>query len=308
MKKWMLLGVIVLTHFVAIAQSAKQLGVADSLFLVGDWKNAAIQYEAVLPNLPNNGLGWSRLGFAYHNTGDYEQAIASYMKALQAKPTQQLQASVYARLTRSYAKQNKLDLAIESLEKALDAEYSNLSELESSTDLENVRRDPRFSKLILRTRENAFPCLTQSKLREFDFWIGEWTVYPNGSKTIVGNSRVEMASGGCMILENWTAVGATPNEGKSMNYVNHATGKWEQLWIGSGGITANNPQRFVNGDYRDKAMRFEYEQTSPQGRKQIGRFTFFNEGNNRVRQLNEVSSDNGKTWSTVYDFVYVRKD
>ena len=110
-----------------------------------------------------------------------------------------------------------------------------------------------------------------------------------------------------MILENWTAKGNVPNEGKSMNFVNPSTGKWEQLWIGSGGINQNNPQQFVNGTYTDDAMRFEFEQITPQGSKQVGRFIFFNEGPDQVRQFNEVSSDEGKTWTTVYDFVYKRK-
>jgi hypothetical protein len=54
-------------------------------------------------------------------------------------------------------------------------------------------------------------------------------------------------------------------------------------------------------------MRFTFEQLNPQGGKQTGRFIFFNEGPDQVRQFNEVSSDGGKTWTTLYDFVYKRK-
>jgi hypothetical protein len=154
---------------------------------------------------------------------------------------------------------------------------------------------------------NPFPCMNEKKLREFDFWVGEWDVYKNGTNALVGESKIEIASGGCMVLENWTAKGSVPSNGKSMNYVNSSTGKWEQLWIGSGGININNPQKFVNGEYTENAMRFTFEQLSPKNEKQIGRFIFFNLGPNEVRQFNEVSNDNGKTWTTVYDFLYKRK-
>jgi hypothetical protein len=92
-----------------------------------------------------------------------------------------------------------------------------------------------------------------------------------------------------------------------MNYVNPATGKWEQLWIGSGGLNKNNPQKFVGGEYEENAMRFVFEQYDASGNKQIGRFIFFNEGPDQVRQFNEISSDNGRTWITSYNLTYKRK-
>jgi len=43
-----------------------------------------------------------------------------------------------------------------------------------------------------------------------------------------------------------------------------------------------------------------------QDQKIIGRFIFYNEGPNQVRQFNEQSSDGGKTWTTSYDLTYKR--
>jgi hypothetical protein len=163
-----------------------------------------------------------------------------------------------------------------------------------------------FTQVYAQT-QNPFPCMENKQAREFDFWVGEWDVYNAGSDTLVGHSLIEIASGGCMILENWTATGAPPSNGKSMNYVNPATGKWEQLWIGSGGLNNNNPQKFVDGEYRDNAMRFVFEQHGRSGNKQLGRFIFFNEGKDQVRQFNEVSDDQGKTWKTLYNLTYKRR-
>jgi hypothetical protein len=280
---------------------------ADSLFSIGSWSTAIPVYENVLKSSGDNALAWNRLGYCYHNTGSYDKAVEAYMTSLQKNPAKPLEATVRSRLARIQSLKNQKDEAFASLEKAVAAGYVNLTELKSHNDFQNIRSDVRFDKLLAVVTNNAFPCMANQQAREFDFWIGEWDVYPNGSAQLVGDSKIELASGGCMILENWTALGPFPNTGKSMNYVNTITGKWEQLWIGSGGMNINNPQKFVNGVYSDGAMRFDFEQSNPQGQKQIGRFIFFNQGSDQVRQFNEVSSDGGKTWTTSYDFVYKRR-
>ncbi len=108
-----------------------------------------------------------------------------------------------------------------------------------------------------------------------------------------------------MVLENWTAVGDPPHNGKSMNFVDPETNKWIQVWVGSSGINNLNITRFYDGEYKDGAMRFVFDRTV-QGQKMIGRFIFYNEGPNQVRQFNEQSMDGGKTWTTSYDFTYKR--
>lgn len=150
---------------------------------------------------------------------------------------------------------------------------------------------------------NAYPCMNDAHAREFDFWVGEWNVYQTGTTTLVGHSKIEKASGGCMILENWTAVGI-PNNGKSMNFVDPVTNKWEQVWVGSGG-RGQNVGRFTMGEYKDGAMRFSFTLTR-QSVKLIGRFIFYNQGPNQVRQFQETSADEGKTWTTAYDLTYKR--
>ena len=137
--------------------------------------------------------------------------------------------------------------------------------------------------------------------REFDFWIGEWDVYSTGGNQIVGSSKIEMEAGGCFILENWTAIGF-PNTGKSMNFVDPVTNKWKQVWVGSGGAVTE----YINGVYKDSVMEFESSSITPPGNMKI-RFRFFNQGANQVRQFQESSTDDGKTWSVAYDLTYIRK-
>jgi hypothetical protein len=148
---------------------------------------------------------------------------------------------------------------------------------------------------------SALPCIGNKQAREFDFWVGEWDVYKRSTTQLVGHSLIQVVSDGCAILENWTAAGSS-GSGKSLNFIDPATGKWKQTWVGSRG-----PQDFVNGEYKDGAMRFTFDLTDTKGHKLTGRFIFYKEGPDQVRQLNEVSADKGKTWTTSYDFTYIRK-
>jgi hypothetical protein len=61
----------------------------------------------------------------------------------------------------------------------------------------------------------------------------------------------------------------------------------------------------MSGSYSDGAMRYEGEVYAPA--KTRTRMTFFNLGPDKVRQLGENSSDAGKTWTTVWDAIYLRK-
>jgi hypothetical protein len=173
--------------------------------------------------------------------------------------------------------------------------------LDTLREFAALQNDPKFKELRNKVYNSLYPCLNDPHSREFDFWIGEWGVYVTGTKNYAGHSLIQMISGGCAILENWDS----PNSsGKSINFIDPVTNKWKQSWAGS---YANGVQEFVNGEYKDSAMHFQYETKDAQGKKIIGRFIFYNQGPNQVRQFNETSADNGKTWTTNYDFTYIRK-
>jgi hypothetical protein len=131
----------------------------------------------------------------------------------------------------------------------------------------------------------AMPCMSDEQLKQFDFFVGEWDAFVTGTQTLVGHSVIERVSGGCAILENW----AEPNggSGKSLNYIDVATHKWKQTWIGS---QRKGQQDFVDGEYKDGAMRFTFERTGPQGVKLTGRFIFYNHGPHNLRQFKYVSA------------------
>lgn len=280
---------------------------ADSLFLARQWADARREYEGALPLEENqqNAQAWNRLGFSCYSLGDNNAALAHYKRSLESKPTAVMLPIVLSRIARVYGLKGEPQKTIEQLELAVAAGYSNLDELDTAREFTAIRRTEKFRQVVEKAGVNAFPCRANAQAGEFDFWVGEWDVFATGTNFAVGRSSIQKASGDCMILENWTAIGQVPHNGKSMNYVNPETGKWEQLWIGSNG-GGNHVTRFYNGEYRDSVMRFDFESRTPQG-KQLGRFSFFNQGPDQVRQLSETSADGGKTWTTNYDFTYKRK-
>ena len=144
------------------------------------------------------------------------------------------------------------------------------------------------------------PCTTDVNARKFDFWIGEWDVMPaSAPSTIVGHSLVQVVSGGCALLENWTA--GNGGEGKSLNTYNAGTGQWQQFWVGQQGVTEYRESHWDNG-----TLVFLAHSLSPQGAYEQ-RLSFTPVDANTVRQFGELSTDGGTTWKVGYDFYYHRR-
>jgi hypothetical protein len=141
------------------------------------------------------------------------------------------------------------------------------------------------------------PCESRPESRQFDFWLGEWTVTSEGQPA--ATSRIEKAASGCVIVENYAQ--ADGFSGTSINFFDPLLRKWRQTWADSAG----NASEF-SGEYREKAMRFEGE-THRGDKRILRRMTLFDLGNGEVRQYSELSRDDGKTWGPHYDFRYARK-
>jgi hypothetical protein len=277
---------------------------ADSLFAAGDWTRAAVLYKTIVKKEPNLAVVWNNLGVCYHQTKKYAQAIESFQHSLSSQPDSAAQIFTQVALARAYAMNQQPDKAYPQLEAAISSGYAQAHELETQADLEVLRKENRYTALIQRATENAFPCMKNTQARAFDFWIGDWTAYVTGTEKIAGYSKIERGSGGCLILEHWTSAGKTPFTGNSMNYIDPITGKWKQVWVGS---NATTPSEFLNGEYKDGALRFDFEEINPQGQKQKVHFFFYNQTPDQVRQFHESSTDGGETWTVNYDFTYRRQ-
>ncbi|MDZ4801632.1 MAG: hypothetical protein SGI92_26040 [Bryobacteraceae bacterium] len=86
--------------------------------------------------------------------------------------------------------------------------------------------------------------------RQFDFWAGEWDVLgPKGRQ--LGQSRIEPAVGGCLLIENWTGAGG--GSGKSFNFFDPSIKQWRQVWVAAGGWLN------LQGGWREGAIRYAGE-------------------------------------------------
>jgi tetratricopeptide (TPR) repeat protein len=275
---------------------------ADSSYFAGNWKEAISLYQRFLQTGNTvTPLVYYRLAYALHQSGDLDQALKYYYNCLSKNPNPNLTRVTMVNLSKTFSLKNNLDSAEACLTKAMAMGYANLNDLESSTDFAHFRSSKGYTRLHDQLFNTTYPCVTQAEARWFDFWTGEWKAYQTGTQTQAGISKIEKIAGECAILENWTDDAHSFN-GKSINFYNKKTGKWEQHWVGSAG----GYQKFENGEYRDGAMRFTFLRYNPDGTESIGKFTFFNQGADQVRQLSESSNDQGKTWTVDYDFTYFR--
>jgi hypothetical protein len=151
------------------------------------------------------------------------------------------------------------------------------------------------------------PCTTNPVYRQFDFWIGEWVAYGlNGKKA--GDSKISLVLDSCIILEEWTSTAPSKGityAGKSFNTYNANTNQWQQTWVDNvGGSTEYLEGKLENNTliFRTKPFIFSKDTMA------IRKLSFFNLGVNKVRQLGEISKNNGNSWITEYDLEYRRKE
>lgn len=141
------------------------------------------------------------------------------------------------------------------------------------------------------------PCQADARLRQFDFWLGTWDVRVNGKS--IASSRIESVLDGCLVQENWMPFQG--REGKSWNYFNPVLGQWEQLWMSAGNVLK------LVGTLREGVMVLEGKPEDPANVAVRDRITYTPLPDGTVRQVWTQSKDEGKTWKTLFDGIYVRK-
>jgi tetratricopeptide (TPR) repeat protein len=285
------------------SQPAFELKKADSLYQDKKWELAKQYYAKYVGDDSSNSMFWNRLGYCNQNLGNLAEAIRNYQKVFALHPSPLVKSSAEFRLAMVYSMLNKNPESADWLMKASYSGYNGLNELDSLPAFAGLRAGPGYPELRKKIYGLLFPCSQDPRNRAFDFWIGDWNCYRNGTQILSGYSHIESIAGECAILENYTSVqGYT---GKSFNFYDTIRGKWEQDWIGSGG--ASDRQRFYNGEFRDGAMRFTYEMDNPGGEKIKGNFIFYNISRDSVRQYQDVTNEQGKTISVTYDLMYLRR-
>jgi tetratricopeptide (TPR) repeat protein len=236
-----------------------------------------------------------QLGMSRYANREYAAAAEALLAAEALNPN----ATVKYNLACVYALLGDRAAALTWLDAAVAAGFVQVGQIEADADLAALREEPLYADILEKARRAAHPCEYRPEARQFDFWIGEWEVRNTAGRT-VGENRVELILGRCVVLENWTD--GFGRMGKSLNAYDAAQDRWQQTWMDDRGNVHTYTGRFTDG-----AMRFQREYADAEGRTVRNRLTFFPLAPDHVRQFSERSADGGATWTTVYDLHYHRK-
>jgi len=291
---------LVLLSFAMFAQPQPGSGVtqemrtaANDAYQKQNWPDAVKYFQEIIKLEPKNGGAHYRQGSSLLNIAKNEDALRVLQIANTISPN-----PIYAfAVARAHARLNNKAKVYEVLESTLTMGGLQASQLEGEPDFKDLRSDPRFVEVVKKCDIAANPCKAKPEFRQFDFWIGEW-LPKNAQGVTVGTSSIQLILGSCVIFENWN----TPiSSGKSFSNFSSTDSKWHQTWVDDKGTLA-----YYTGSLVDGKMVLDSERVV-NGKKTIARMTFSRLENGDVRQHGENSSDEGKTWTTTFDFTYVGK-
>lgn len=146
------------------------------------------------------------------------------------------------------------------------------------------------------------PACATDDYRAFDFWIGVWEVTAAGKVQPEAVNRISREHAGCVLREDYTTKGGYT--GMSMSFYDAVQKKWHQTWMGVDGSAL-----FIEGGLNDQGQMVLSNRNTPYYREgmPINRISWTPNKDGSVRQHWQASQDAGKTWSTVFDGLYVKQ-
>lgn len=137
-----------------------------------------------------------------------------------------------------------------------------------------------------------------------DFWVGDWVVTVQAQRA--GTDTVERVSNGAAVIERWTGSGG--DVGTSLFSFDPYACTWHQLWI------TGTPEQVGGLKHKDlvalgpdRAVRFQSAYPGRRTLTVLDRTTLTPRADGTVRQVIEISTDGGATWTTGFDAVYARR-
>lgn len=134
--------------------------------------------------------------------------------------------------------------------------------------------------------------------RQFDFWLGRWSVHETGKAPRAVN-EVERVAQGCAVQERYSH--DSGYTGTSLNLYDPEKGAWSQLWADNAGLVL----RLEGGLDERGRMVLAGERTTRDGTAVRDRITWIPASGGTVRQVWDVSRDGGQTWENAFTGEYV---
>ena len=137
----------------------------------------------------------------------------------------------------------------------------------------------------------------------FDFWVGEWNLEwkDTQGKTQTGTNNVMKILNDYVVLENFSTSDSS-FKGTSASVYNKNLGKWQQTWVDNSGAYLD-----FTGEFKDSKMILSREAKRKTGEIIHTRMVYYNITKNEFDWNWEKSTDNGSTWSLMWQIHYKRK-
>ena len=281
------------------AQTAASPTLKDANALLAGSKNAEAEaaFQSLIAADASNLNAWLGLGQSEENLGKTDKALAAYAKVIELSPAPVFQTrTAMLSIAGVYAAKGDQEKAYLWLDRLADSHPASafLAILGGTREFDSLKEQPRFKQIVERMK----PC-NSPEFHQFDFWVGSWEVQNPQGQT-VGHNDVNRIVGGCILQENWVS-GPGSESGSSFNFYDYRDKKWHQDYYDNSGNMGNYPP--LAGELRDgKMVLLSAPDVQP-----LSRWTWYELSPGKVRQMAEQSTDGGKSWSTTWDSVYVKK-
>ena len=135
-----------------------------------------------------------------------------------------------------------------------------------------------------------------------DFLIGDWTVSRAGKEEEVTADASWKADprSKCFLIEVWKGRNGSRDYDAILAYSNE-THTWAYMWASAGGVRSRQQDGVFVGD----AIRFVPVDVKIDGK--VRQFSYENLGDGRVREIQRVTTDGGKTWTDEFNLIWTRK-
>lgn len=268
---------------------------ADAHFAKQQWAQAAGLYAQIVKADPGAADAWFNLGYTSHVDGKYDKAIEAYRHCLESG----FASTAAYNIACAYALKKENANALDWLHKAAEKGFMQVSLVQQDGDLASLRGEKKYADALAVMERNAHPCMHNDNYRSLDFWIGEWNVRTAQGQP-AGENSIQMLTDGCVVAEYYHR---DDYAGTSISMYDKKEKRWRQIWSDNqGGVTE------FTGEQTDTGMRFTATGKTMDGKTVTKRTTLSALGPDKVRQLAEYTTDDGATWSVMYDLMYIRKN
>ena len=134
--------------------------------------------------------------------------------------------------------------------------------------------------------------------RQFDFWIGTWSLTWEGG---TGTNTIRRECDGAVVVEDFAAQTGSALKGMSVSVFDARAGQWRQAWVDNQGSYLD----FTGGLEGDRMVLSR--KANVQGKDIVQRMVWYNIAQDTFDWNWERSDDEGKTWTVVWKIHYARR-